>query len=367
MKHQQIQHTVRTIWVHAASSGEMMTAIPLLEKLQEKTGLPIVCSFFSPSGYNFFLTHPLPQKCLILPLPTETNIAQFIQQINPEICLWMKNEFWLEYLQKIHKMNIPLYWIDVNLKNKLNIFNKLIFSNLYLFNKIFTLNKNLPNSPQIMQTNTLKFDSVLPLFDNIFEHPKLEKYAKNKTTIILGSCHAKDINIWIDYAFKYPKQFSNINWIIAPHEPQDISIKNMLRRFPYYTYSSANFLSNIIYVDTIGDLRYLYKFTDGAFIGGGFNKGVHNVLEAAIYSVSVCFGPHYKSFPEATTLLENNLAMEIHSVEDFSLFIEKFIPEKKTTSNALAHTNPSFFGSTHHVFSEIMVDYERLSAKFLRH
>ena len=356
----------KTIWVHAASSGEIMTLIPLLEKIQTTLKLPIVFSFFSPSGYHFFKDHSLPDQCLILPLPTETNIVRFIQQINPEICLWIKNEFWLEYFKEIHYKHIPLYWIDVNLKLKYKLFNSLIKSNLYLFNKIFTLNKNLPKSSNVITTNTLKFDSVLPLLLNNYQHVALEKYVKNKPTIILGSCHVSDINLWLAFLRKEPNKVVQINWIIAPHDPEDSTIKSLIQKIPYYTFSSSNFLSNVLYINTIGDLRYLYKYTDGAFIGGGFNKGIHNILEAAIHGIPVCHGFNYTAFPEALTLKEHQLTTPINSINDFSQFIDRVMKNRNRMPQNLLQTHPQLFGNTESIYNEIMNDYQQLASKFLR-
>src|SRR6185369_10014533 len=55
----------------------------------------------------------------------------------------------------------------------------------------------------------------------------------------------------------------------------------------------------------MGLLSSIYKYADIAYIGGGFGKGIHNTLEAAVFGIPVLFGPNYKKFSEAKMLIAN--------------------------------------------------------------
>jgi 3-deoxy-D-manno-octulosonic-acid transferase len=51
-------------------------------------------------------------------------------------------------------------------------------------------------------------------------------------------------------------------------------------------------------------LSALYGYGKIAYIGGGFGKSIHNILEAAVYGMPVIFGPRHEKFYEAKSLLE---------------------------------------------------------------
>ena len=58
-------------------------------------------------------------------------------------------------------------------------------------------------------------------------------------------------------------------------------------------------LSNILIVDIVGILADLYKYSSVAYIGGGFSRGVHSVIEPAVYNNFIGFGPNIEMLDEA--------------------------------------------------------------------
>ena len=109
-------------------------------------------------------------------------------------------------------------------------------------------------------------------------------------------------------------------------------------------YSQANDsnieLSDVLIIDSIGLLSSLYKYGNIAYIGGGFGKGIHNILEAATFGLLVVFGPNYKKFKEAVDLVNIGAAITINNFTDFKSTIDIFLNspkqiEEKGNSSAL--------------------------------
>ena len=75
-------------------------------------------------------------------------------------------------------------------------------------------------------------------------------------------------------------------------------------------------------------LSKLYHYATIAYVGGGFNKGIHNTLEAAVYGKPVLFGPNYKKFKEAVGLIETGGGICITSSNELSAMLQKFISDK---------------------------------------
>ena len=78
-------------------------------------------------------------------------------------------------------------------------------------------------------------------------------------------------------------------------------------------------------IDKIGILRYLYHYATIAYIGGGFGKGIHNILEAATYGLAVVFGPNYKKFQEARDLIAQQAAFSIQNEKDLENILQKLL------------------------------------------
>lgn len=72
-----------------------------------------------------------------------------------------------------------------------------------------------------------------------------------------------------------------------------------------YTDESADYSSaEVLIIDCIGLLSAIYRYGKIAYIGGGFGVGIHNTLEAAVYGIPVIFGPKYRKFKEAVSLIQ---------------------------------------------------------------
>ena len=74
---------------------------------------------------------------------------------------------------------------------------------------------------------------------------------------------------------------------------------------------------DVLLIDNIGLLSSIYKYGQIAYIGGGFGKGIHNTLEAAVFGMPVLFGPNYQKFDEACALVNLKAALPIQNYIEF--------------------------------------------------
>jgi 3-deoxy-D-manno-octulosonic-acid transferase len=79
----------------------------------------------------------------------------------------------------------------------------------------------------------------------------------------------------------------------------------------------------IMVMDKMGVLKYIYRYADAAYIGGGFGKAVHNTLEAAAYAIPVACGPKTVGMPETLLLQDAGLLTLLKEPKDFENFIQK--------------------------------------------
>ncbi|HMR93313.1 MAG TPA: 3-deoxy-D-manno-octulosonic acid transferase, partial [Chitinophagaceae bacterium] len=86
----------------------------------------------------------------------------------------------------------------------------------------------------------------------------------------------------------------------------------------------------------IGMLSRLYSDGKIAYIGGGFGKGIHNTLEAAVYGMPVLFGPAFQKFKEAKDLVANGAALPVANDEEAVAGIQKLLADATLYSSAAA-------------------------------
>ena len=81
-------------------------------------------------------------------------------------------------------------------------------------------------------------------------------------------------------------------------------------------------------------LSSAYRFAYIAAIGGGFGKGIHNILEPACWGIPVVFGPRYENFKEAVDLLSIGGAKSFLTFDDFKRILELWLSDEKIYTNS---------------------------------
>tara|TARA_B100000287_G_scaffold412899_1_gene443856 strand:+ start:62 stop:835 length:774 start_codon:yes stop_codon:yes gene_type:complete len=215
-----------------------------------------------------------------------------------------------------------------------------IFNNSHLFIKNKWLSKQLnnfthffvqdQNSKRVLHTINInnctvagdsRFDSVIMTSTLEKNIPFIKDFCKRKGTIICGSTWRKDEKI----LNKFIKNNPQYNYIIAPHELNYINkIQKETNGILFSKIKNKTDISNIIIIDNIGLLSSIYKYGKIAYIGGGFNTGIHNVLEPAVYGLPVIFGPKYKKSLEANELIKIQGAKTIKNYLELKNSIFKF-------------------------------------------
>ncbi len=106
-------------------------------------------------------------------------------------------------------------------------------------------------------------------------------------------------------------------------------------------------------IDKIGILKYIYKYANIVYVGGGFSKGIHNCLEPAIFGKPILFGPKHKNFPEVKYFLKEKIAFCIKNKKEF----KSLIANKKFNYEDLEIKTKLFFkthkGATNKIINEL--------------
>ena len=325
-----VKNQKNIVWFHCASLGEFEQGKPIIEayKLNHPTH-QILLTFFSASGFEIKKNTALANWVFYLPADTTSNAKKFINLVNPIKVVFIKYEFWFNYMYQLKKQNIPFYSVSTIFREgqiffKYQWFAKQLKNVTHFFvqdEKSAELLNSIGFSNFTISGDT-RFDSVVANTKNPTKIALVELFSKNKKTIICGSTWAKDEMILIQYIKNHPEN----NYVIAPHELDNIS--NLQKQSNGLLYSNANekniFTTNVLIIDSIGLLATIYQYGNLAYIGGGFGSGIHNILEAASFGLAVIFGPNYQKFNEAISLINKKGAISISNYEELSSAIDIF-------------------------------------------
>jgi 3-deoxy-D-manno-octulosonic-acid transferase len=337
---QKIKDTLKAaekrVWFHCSSLGEFEQGRTVIEAFRKEfPKYKIVLTFFSPSGFEHRKNYPAADYIFYLPLDSRSSARDFIDLVAPEKVFFVKYDYWLNYFLELKRNNIPLYVVSgvfrptqIFFKWYGSIFRKALKSVTQFFLQD-------ESSAQLLQslgvsnysiTGDTRFDRVIQIAETAKEIEKVKRFKNGKRMLVAGSTWHEDEAILIEFIKNH--SLRDLKIIFVPHEinhrhigeieynlvekaglnPDDISI---------YTHEKENVEpAKVLIIDTIGLLSSVYHYGEMAYIGGGFGKGIHNTLEAAVYGIPVLFGPNYKKFLEAEELVKFGGAFAIHSSEE---------------------------------------------------
>ena len=336
------------LWVHCASLGEFEQVRPILERFRATDTPEIIVSFFSASGYEKLKNDPLIDNITYFPLDVPHRMQAFIERIEPDQVIFVKYEFWFNCLNILHQKQIPFYLVAGVFHSKqiffIPVIGKYFIKYLHYFTFIFLQNQksfllakhlNLKNRGVYGDP---RCDRVLGTLKNpqafsIIEHFKDADRQDANPILILGSSWQAEEDLVIQYLKVNLGQDKLIyKIIIAPHDVSKKHIQEIIQKLgniKYTLYSTCDENTNfdnipVLIIDSIGILSKIYRYADIAFIGGGFGKGLHNILEAAVFGIPIFFGPKIEKYQEALDLIDKGGAFIIEQYAQLALLLSLF-------------------------------------------
>ena len=349
---------------HAASNGELEQIKPIF-RLIDRNKYFVMLTISSPSSYNHIPLNQL-DTFSYQAFDFPWTVYNFFKKIKPHKYIITRHDIWPNHLFFSNWFCKDVYLINANLPEKskrlfpiIKSFYKYIFS---FFTRIYTVSESMKTK----LTNIIDDDKINVIGDTRidqieyrYENKKIKlPLFENSKNILFGSIDEYDIKIIFDY-LKIRKNNSRL--IFVPHEPDEkliINIEKKLKELSIDSIRFSNMTDNLnqdnldaIIIDKVGVLADAYQFSSISYIGCGFGKGVHNVMEPAIYGNLICFGPNYQILEEAIELVNEKLAISINNsneltkvldlisdvdtLEKYKNGLKKFISKKQNISNQI--------------------------------
>jgi 3-deoxy-D-manno-octulosonic-acid transferase len=336
----------RVIWFHAASLGEFEQGRPLMEQVRLcHPSYKIMLTFFSPSGYEIRKDYKGADWVFYLPTDRPCRVRKFLDAVHPEIAVFIKYEFWLNYLRELGRRGIRTYLIS-SIFRKNSIFFRpwggAFRKALGVFDRLFVQNaesKELLSEIGITRVEIAgdtRFDRVIAIAESPTRIECVEEFTAGRPTMVAGSTWAPDEEVLGEVIRRHPE----MRFVVAPHEMNEERIRQMqavlggnaVRYSECVEGRVVPAASRVMIVDTFGILSTLYRYGRCAYVGGGFGTGIHNILEAVAYGLPVAFGPNCERFREARDLRGKGVATVISNADGLDEWLKLLVNDPEHTA-----------------------------------
>jgi len=371
-----------SIWMHAVSVGEVQAALPLVKNLQLKyPNTPIVFTTQTPTGservkkiFGSSIYH-----CYI-PFDVPHIVNRFMRHVNPKLAVIMETEIWPSLYHACNTRSIPLAIASARISPKsIHSYRRFAFffkSTLDKVNLIAAQTSRdagrfieLGARPENVKViGNLKFDFMFMPSDvaDLGLRYRISHLA-HRPVIIAASTHEGEEELVLNLYKDLSKDYHNLCIILVPRHPERFeSVINLVRvhKLNYVTRSSQdepNKETQVLIVNTLGELPIFYAAADIAIVGGSFVPiGGHNLLEPAALSLPILVGEHTFNAPEITEMLEEVRALKvIRNTSELSLACREFLSNTDKLKEA-GLAGKEVVSENHGALQKILVEIENI-------
>ena len=341
----------KLIWFHGASVGEILSVIPLIEKLEKKKEIKQILITSNTLSSSKILSNLKLKKVVhqFFPIDTNYHTQKFLKYWKPSIAIFIDSEVWPNMIYNIKKKKISLALINARITNK--SFRK--------WKKFSTFAKNIFQQFDICLSSSLKSSEYLKLLGvkkiryignlkftqtekDVSELNKnLKKFFLTKKIWCASSTHQNEEKICLEVHKKLKLKYKDLITIIIPrHIHRTKKILNEIKRLglKVHLHESKNKINNktdVYLVNSFGQTQSFFKICKTIFLGGSIIKhGGQNPLEPVRYGCKILHGPNVWNFDEIYSLLKKyKITSKINNSKQLFLKVNEMLNEKNKPKN----------------------------------
>jgi 3-deoxy-D-manno-octulosonic-acid transferase len=322
------------IWFHVSSVGELEQVRPVLEILGRQ-GFSLCLTYFSSSVPRLVKDWDFVNHADYLPLDFAEEMEELMAIIRPRLLVLNRYDLWPHHLAAARRRGVPVVVVNASTP-PLSFFGKIgLFFRRELFRQVnaWTFVDSVAAAawePYVhgqvkgLVTGDPRVDRSLARVEIALGQGKarqaLARWKKRTHTLVAGSTWPEDEEVLLAAwkAWDAPRSL-----LLVPHEPTEehlISLEKMITAagFTLARYSSLaerETSADVLLVDQRGILAELYAYGEMAFVGGGFRRQIHSIIEPVSHGLPVAFGPNFQRSPEAVALRAAGSALSIQGRE----------------------------------------------------
>jgi 3-deoxy-D-manno-octulosonic-acid transferase len=332
-----------SIWVHAVSVGEVLSARPLISELRASyPKLRLFLSTTTLTGQQL-ARRSVPDVDAVFYFPFDWTITarRTLNVVRPRLFVMTETEIWPNLLRECKRRGVRTLMVNGRISYRsfpryrlVRPFMKRVLAHIDRFcvqgeetsRRLIELGAE---PARIIVTGSLKFDSLESSPTPGRGRERVLRFFRvppTRPVIIAGSTlkgeeepvirafnrvRASGVNALLVIAARHPERFDEVERLCR-HEGLTVVRRTELP-------IDAEPRADAVVLDTIGELAQLYQIATVVFVGGSLvPAGGHNILEPAVYGKPVVFGPHMQNFGEiAETFLTNGAAIQVRTAGEF--------------------------------------------------
>ncbi|MBT05818.1 MAG: 3-deoxy-D-manno-octulosonic acid transferase [Rhodospirillaceae bacterium] len=332
------------IWVHAASVGETISILPLVERLLVNFQLTNVLITTGTRSSAEILEKNLSCKLFhqFIPIDRPGEINSFLEHWNPDVAIWVESELWPNLLTAVQRRGIPTFLVQGRISEKSfrhwRIFGCLVRPLLEGFSRVLVQTPGDADryralgAVEPVVTGNLKYSSP-PLKIDTIELAKINSRLGGRPCWLAASVHPGEFSLLCDAHVITRRRFPNLLTIVVPRHPiagasmerssLDLGIAVAVRsRGEEITEETEIYIG-----DSLGELGIFYEICPIAFVGGSLvPHGGQNPLEAIQLSSVVLVGPHMFNFSQIVSdLASQNALVSVRSAPSLAHKISELL------------------------------------------
>jgi 3-deoxy-D-manno-octulosonic-acid transferase len=314
------------VWLHGASVGELISVLPLIERIHAREVNLLVTSGTVTSGG--LAEQRLPRDVIhqFVPIDVPYFVRRFLDHWEPDLALFVESELWPNIMIETSRRAVPM--ILINGRLSANSFRRWQHAPATIGDLLRRLDLCLARTPadaerlselgarHVVTTGDLKLDGPAPPADRD-KLAALQRAVAGRPLIAAASTHEGEEAAMVDAHLKLRANFPNLLTVIAPRHPErGESVAELARAAGLAARLRSrgelpDAATEIYIADTVGELGLIYRLAPIVFIGGSLIKhGGQNPIEPAKLGATILHGPHVANFAEIYAALD-----EAHGAE----------------------------------------------------
>lgn len=311
------------IWIHVSSVGELEQARPVIDYLNSRGDHNIVLSYFSTSVPKLVRDWSFVKYADYLPLDRIEDMRELMEIVRPKALVLNRYDIWPNHVLAAREKNVPLLLINASTPplGWFGWFSLAVRAPLFSSVDGWTFvdaaaaagwEPYINEPARGLVAGNPRVDRALSRAEQLIAEgkagAKLGLWRRKSFCLVAGSTWPADESVLLD-AWSMVEGEKSL--VVVPHEPDEAHLLHLEKALDKRGLSHARFTRlsgqeesgvDVLIVDQRGFLAEIYGLGDLAYVGGGFGKQIHSIIEPVAHGLLVAFGPHYGRSPEAFTL-----------------------------------------------------------------
>ncbi len=332
-----------SIWIHAVSVGETLTARALIGELKTRyPGLKLFLSTTTMTGHEVARALTDVDGVFYFPLDWGFTVRRTLDVVRPRLFVMMETEIWPMLLRECRERGVATMLVNGRVSKRsfaryalVRRFFRRVLDDVERFcmqseeaaRRIVALGAD---PARVIVTGSLKFDSldwpgVGPHGQSRDRVLRYFRVSPGRPVVIAASTLRGEDQASFEAFRRVQARWPDALLVVAPRHPERFEEVTRLaaeegfrvvRRTSLPVDQSPD--ADVVVLDTIGELARLYQIASVVFVGGSLvDAGGHNILEPAMFGKAIVFGPHMHNFAEISAeFLRGSAAVQVSSTRE---------------------------------------------------